>query len=252
MRYYGFATIDYLILENLHFHKDLSVLEIGVGTGSTARLIIGKVKEFWGVDISNENIDQLTSVYKNDKTVKFYTVDVCKDSYVGKKFNIVFSADTLEHVKESKGFFGFIAKHLSPDGVALVTFPNESEKRHHGITWFNRIEELLTLIDSSGLEIIDFYQVKKTYYHRFIEKLFWKIPKSILSKRKDVLPQSFENTKAFEIIKSGGIKAQILAIYANLVTKFAACFPLYRLNEIENNIENKVLLMHLKLKLTKA
>ena len=48
MKYHGFSTRDYLILDNIPISKEISVLEIGVGTGSTAELIIGRVKEFCG------------------------------------------------------------------------------------------------------------------------------------------------------------------------------------------------------------
>ncbi len=246
MRYYSFATIDYLILKNLRFDRDLSVLEIGVGAGSTLRRIIGNVKEFCGVDISEETIKQLNWVYKNDRTAKFYIVDVSEDSYLGHKFDIVFSADTLEHVKKPVGFFNFIARHLSADGVALVTFPNESERKHHGISWFNRKEDLLELIDHSDLEISNLCEVNKTFYHKFIEALLWKLPKSIVSRRPKISPQSFENTRAFAIIKTGGLKMKLYATYASAVTRLAACFPLYNLHDIETNVNDKVLLIHLK------
>ncbi len=50
MRYHGFAAIDYLLLNNISLNKNSYVLEIGVGTGSTANLIIsgkdtGKIYE---------------------------------------------------------------------------------------------------------------------------------------------------------------------------------------------------------------
>jgi SAM-dependent methyltransferase len=246
MRYYSFATIDYLILENLRFHRDLSALEIGVGAGSTARRIIGKAKEFCGVDISEENINKLNWLYKNDRTANFYVADVSGDSYLGQKFDIVFSADTLEHVKKPVGFFNFIARHLSADGVALVTFPNESERKHHGISWFDKKNDLLELIDDAGLEISKFCEVKKTFCHKFIEALLWKLPKSILSRRPKISPQSFEDTQAFEIIKTGGLKMTLYALYGSAVTRLAACFPLFHFHDIETNINDKVLLIHLK------
>jgi cyclopropane fatty-acyl-phospholipid synthase-like methyltransferase len=246
MKYYSFATIDYLILENLRFHRDLSVLEIGVGAGSTARRIIGNVKEFCGVDISEETIKQLNWVYKNHGTANFYVTDVCNNSYLGRKFDIVFSADTLEHVRSPIGFFHFIARHLSTDGVALVTFPNESERKHHGISWFSRKEDLLELIDYSGLEISNLCEVKKTFYHKSIEALLWRLPKSIAGRRRKISPQSFEDTQAFAIIKAGGLKMKFYATYASAVTKLAACFPLYHFHDIGNNVNDKVVLMHLK------
>jgi cyclopropane fatty-acyl-phospholipid synthase-like methyltransferase len=246
MTFYSFATIDYLILENLHFEKDSSVIEIGVGTGSTARLIIGNVKDFFGVDISKGAIEQLNFLYRHNKKAQFYVMDVCNNSYLGRKFDIVFSADTLEHVKSPMGFFHFIARHLSPDGVALVTFPNESERKHHGISWFNRKEDLLELIDYSGLEISNLCEVKKTFYHKFIEALLWRLPKSIVGRRCRISPQSFEDTQAFAIIKTGGPKMKLYATYASAVTRLAFCFPLYHLHDIGDNINDKVVLMHLK------
>lgn len=246
MRYYSFATIDYLILENLRFHRDLSVLEIGVGAGSTARRIIGNVKEFCGVDISEETIKQLNWAYKSERTANFCIADVSDDSYLGQKFDVVFSADTLEHVKKPVGFFNFIARHLSADGVALVTFPNESKRKHHGISWFNRKEDLFELIDYSGLEINNLWEVRKTFYHKFIEAMLWRLPKSIVGRRWKISPQSFEDTQAFAIIKTGGLKVKLYAIYANAVTRLAACFPLYNLHDIGNNVNDKVVLMHLK------
>lgn len=248
MRYYGFAVRDYLILQKIHLCKDVSVLEIGVGTGSTAKQIIGRVREFCGVDISREAIEQLSQIYKHDNSVKFYTIDVCKDSFLGKKFNIIYSADTLEHVKSPMGFFSFIAKHLiSLNGIALVTFPNESAKKHHGITWFDRKVDLLDQIDSFGLRVLDLYQVRKTVYHRVIRNFLWEFPKSIIHRHTNISPQSFENTEAFAINKTNGVKTNLFACYARMVTWFAALFPLYRCDILlEQNINNKVLLMSLK------
>lgn len=246
MRYHGFATIDYLILKQVQFGSDKSVLEIGVGTGSTAGKIIGKVKEYCGIDISAKTINQLTSLYIKDTNIRFHTVDVCKDVNLGKRFDIVFSADTLEHVESPAGFFNFIARHLSFDGTAIITFPNESEKRHHGITWFDRKKDIEQLTENANLEIVELFQVKKACLHRLFENLLWNLPKSLVSKRSNVLPQSFEDTQAFTIIETGGLKTIILALYAKAVTKFTALFPLYNIVKIVDGISNKVLLIHLK------
>ena len=154
MRYLGFSTRDYLILENITLNKETSVLEIGVGTGSTAELMIGRAKEFYGVDISKELIEELNSIYSNNNFVNMYCVDICSNTSLGKRFDVIYSADTLEHIEQPNGFFNFIARHLFSDGVAIVTFPNESEKKHHGITWFNCKTELFKLINSTGLKII--------------------------------------------------------------------------------------------------
>jgi len=246
MRYHGFSTRDYLILDNIPVSKEISVMEIGVGTGSTADLIVGKVKKYCGVDISAGLIEWLKTAYKYDDSVKFYAKDATQDDFLGEKFDVIFSADTLEHVSSPKGYFNFIEKHLTQNGIALVTFPNESPKRHHGILWFNSKSELIEIIDSSGLKVLDIYRVEETAYHKLIKKYLWSIPKRIISRHLYELPQSFENTEAFEINKSGSIKKNIFACYAKMITWIAALLPLYDLTEVGEDINDKVLLFHLK------
>jgi len=162
MRYLGFTTRDYLILENLHLDKDLSVLKIGIGLGSMIDKIIWRIKEYCGVDVACEVIDYLKSIYKHTDSVTFYCLDVCKDSSsLNKKFDIIFSVDTLEHVESPQGYFNFIEKHLKSEGVVLITYPNESKDKHHGITWFNDKEQLLEIIDKAGLTLDVLFEVQK-------------------------------------------------------------------------------------------
>ena len=247
MRYHGFSTRDYLILDNIPVGKETSVLEIGVGTGSTAELIIDKVKEFCGVDISAETIEMLKHIYNNNNCVNMYCLDVCSDVSLGKRFNVIYSADTLEHVKQPKSFFNFIVRHLFFGGVAVVTFPNESEGKHHGITWFNSKEDLLMLIDRVGLRVINFYEVRGTTWHRIIRKYLWELPKSLVSRQNmTTLPQTFEQTEAFQIIRDGGIKTRFFGYYTRTITRLAALFSLYNYFEVGKKIDNKVLLMCLK------
>ncbi|MBA7510281.1 hypothetical protein ES705_02257 [subsurface metagenome] len=236
-----------MILDNIPIGKETSVLEIGVGTGSTAELIVARVKEFCGVDISKEIIEVLNSFYVNNVCVNMYCLDVCSDVSLGKRFNVIYSTDTLEHVKQPKVFFNFIVRHLFFDGVAVVTFPNESEEKHHGITWFNSKADLLMLIDRVGLRVINFYEVRGTTWHRIIRKYLWELPKSLVSRQNmTTLPQTFEQTEAFQIIRDGGIKTRFFGYYARTITKLAALFPLYDYFEVGQKINNKVLLMCLK------
>jgi len=246
MRYLGFSTRDYLILENLRLGKNLSILEIGCGLGSIIDMVVGKVKEYYGVDIAFEVINYLNLLYKDNDSVNLYCLDVCKNSsFLNKKFDVIFSTDTLEHVESPQGYFNFIKKHLKSDGVALITYPNESKDKHHGITWFNYKQDLLEIIDRGGLKVDALVEVKKTLWHSFIKKFLWKFPKLIISRQKGS-PQTFEQTEAFKIAKSTGIRTNVFTFYATAVTKLAAIFPLYRYVDIGENITNKNLFIHLK------
>ena len=246
--YYGFSVRDYLLVNNICLDNNTSVMEIGVGTGSIVNLIIKKVKKYCGVDISSDLINSMESRFSHTDSVSFHAVDVCKGGFLGEKFDVIISADTLEHVETPRGYFGFIAKHLSSDGIALVTFPNESEEKHHGVSWFKNKKELLDLVDSSGLKVLDIKEVIITFYHRLIKDILWDLPKSIISRGVSSFPQSFEGTESFQINKAGGIKAVIFGCYARAITLLARCFPMYHLVEIKGeNIIFKVLIMHLKI-----
>lgn len=246
--YHGFAARDYLILDNIPLGKEMSVLEIGIGTGSTAELVISKVKEFWGVDISVEATEILNRIYGNKDNVKIYCRDICSEGFLGKCFDVIYSADTLEHVKQPGELFNFIKRHLSHDGSAVIAFPNESEVKHHGITWFNNKEEIITLLDCAGLKYINFFEIKPTFSHRIIKKVLCELPKLILSRKinTDNIPQTIERTEAFQIIKDGGIKAYLFSHYARSITGIAALLPLYNYFEVGDEIKNKNLLIYLQ------
>lgn len=248
MNYYGFTTRDYLIFDNIkEIVSKASVLEIGVGLGSFIKLINGMIKNFSGVDISKEISDHLSFLYSNRNDINFYCLDVCqKDSNLGKLFDIIVSADTLEHVANPQAFFNFIKKHLIFGGRVVLTFPNESKEKHHGIVWFEDKEKLLSTIKKSGLYVEKLLEVRETMWHKAIKFIFWKMPK-LLFLRKNKNPQTFEETMAYEIVSSSNnFKKNILSFYANITTKLSKAFPLYKYFFLDKGIKNKRLLLILK------
>lgn len=256
MRYHGFATRDYLIVDNIQLTRDSSVMEIGVGTGSTIDLIGGEIKEYCGVDISAKTIEWLTSEYEHRTFVKWRCLDVCRDSSnLDRKYDVIFSADTLEHVESPQGYFNFIRKHLNRDGLALITYPNESEEEHHGITRVNSKKELLGLIEEAGLRAVRLCEVRRSGWHRFVKACLWEFPKLMLTRHKSSLqkrtpqkitPQTFEQTEAYRITRSHGFRYKMYAAYAWMVTRLAAAFTLYKSFDVGENIHNKNLLMILE------
>jgi len=246
MKYYSFNTRDYLILEHIPLDRNLTLLEIGVGLGSIAERVSGKIKTYYGVDIACEVIDYLSSLYKNNNSVKWQCLDVCQESAsLNEKFDVVFSAHTLEHVISPNGYFNFIARHLKNKGTVFVIFPNESKEKHHGITWFDNKKELLEIIDKSGLKVNELLEVEETIWHRFIRWSLWELPKSIILTEKTT-PQTFEQTRAFKIVRAGDIKTNILSFYAKAITKLATVFPLYKYFNNEGDIKNKQLFVVLR------
>lgn len=245
MRYFGFAARDYLVLERLPINKNLSFLEIGVGLGGVAEKVIGRVRSYCGVDVDHEAINYLLSIYKNVDSTSWWCLDACKvQSSLGEKFDIIFSAHALEHVESPQGFFNFIKRHLKPDGIVLITFPNESKDKHHGITWFDNKRDLLSIIDKEGFQIVNLWEIKNTLWHKIVKKCLWEFPKLMMPNNK-ALPQTFSQTEAFRIVRTDNILTKIFALYARMVTGLAAIFPLHKYKDIDENIVNKNLFIFL-------
>jgi SAM-dependent methyltransferase len=247
MIYQGFATRDYLVLNCLKFEKSSSLLEIGVGTGSTAERIISRVRRFCGIDISVPLVDYLAQRYRHEKSVSILAHNVCNGVSLNEKFDIIYSLDTLEHVTSPSNYFEFISVHLADEGLAFVTYPNESEEEHHGITWFGTKTELFEVIDSSGLSVHGFYEIKSSLWHRIVERFLWRLPRSIMSGSSS-LPQTFEQTRSFEIMSSSGFRSNIFSCYARLVSRIAVLLPPFKFMPCPENISNRRLLMYLRRK----
>ena len=122
---------------------------------------------------------------QNLAEVKLICLDVCEEhASLGKKFDVIFSLDTLEHVDYPERFFSFVARHLKRreegDGLGVIIFPNECQERHHGVMWFGDKGELVRLIGKAGLEVSELKELQMTSWHRVIKKLFWEGPKEVV------------------------------------------------------------------------
>jgi SAM-dependent methyltransferase len=242
MNYYGFSARDHLVLENMIFGRNMSVLEIGVGAGSMVRRIKNKVGEFLGIDISADLIVHLKSVYSGYPHMRF----VCgEDLLKGKMFDRIFSTDTLEHVESPGSFFGFIGSHLKKGGKALVSFPNESEEKHHGISWVDNKSDIYRMVKDAGLRISRLSVVEKTFWHSWLKGTLWDTPKKIFSNSSKNI-QVFDQTQAYRIMTNRSVFSCALSIYSNLMTFFAGLFPLYEYKDVGGSITDKVLLLILE------
>jgi len=247
MRYKGLTTRDYLILQHIKVNKNTSVLEIGIGTGTIIEKLSKNIRKYVGIDISEPLIQYLNKIYSKSKNVVLQFLNVCSNSNLGEKFDIIISADTLEHVILPDNFFLFISRHLLSGGRAIITYPNESKDSHHGITWFNNKSELLKTIDASGLKLEYIYEVKETKWNVGVRKILWSFPRAVILKIKNNknLPQSFEQTYAFQIARTNGITNILYEVWAIIVTKLASLFDMYRLIPVEDEIKNRRLLLSL-------
>ena len=250
MRYFGFAVREQYLGKVVDFTPGMAVLEIGIGAGKAAELLRDRVKEFWGVDKSAELVEWLRRVY--DRRIRLLCLDVCDEGAdLGKKFDVVFSLDTLEHVECPGRFFVFFVRHLEEDGQGVALFPNESAERHHGVTWFEEEGVLREAVEEAGLEVMRLVELRITAWHRVVKALFWTAPKKLVGRRetRNGGGSLFDETDAFRLARRKGPAAFLPGVYAAAVSRLAGLFPLYRERELAGGeVRDKRLLLLLRKK----
>lgn len=115
--------------------RALNVLEIGVGSGSLASLMVEEGVSYHGLEpVSACYIDLLTRFpeLKGRVSNKFYEEGYFKDNY----FDLLIMTDTLEHIPGPVSFLNKIRKCLKDDAILYIEVPNESLIRFKG--WIRR------------------------------------------------------------------------------------------------------------------
>lgn len=100
-----------------------SVLDLGCVSGNWRKdwlhaLIAGVAKESVGVDLDAASVEKL-----NAKGYSFIQGNA-ESLHLGRKFDVVFAGEILEHLTNFRGFFESAHEHLNPDGRLVLTTPN--------------------------------------------------------------------------------------------------------------------------------
>ena len=112
----------------LHYMKGKSVLDIGFAEHNIVlaenkdwfhKKIVGIAKECIGVDLNKSLVDAL-----NLSGYSSIVADVCSKDYLGQTFEVIHAGDIIEHLHNIEGFFGFLKRHLRPDGVVVISTPS--------------------------------------------------------------------------------------------------------------------------------
>jgi SAM-dependent methyltransferase len=150
----SFPFRDLLVLEQLPLGVSDTVCEIGVGSGGTTARLAKLCASVVGFEISNATVDALRYLEKRHPNLRFVVADITASEEIGRfsgSFTRAIACDTLEHVTDPTAFFNAIAKLLAPGGEFLVTFPNEPKDKMHGITRFDAVADLESLLANAGL-----------------------------------------------------------------------------------------------------
>jgi ubiquinone/menaquinone biosynthesis C-methylase UbiE len=106
--------------------KGKTVLDIASGSGYGTDLLSTNAKKVYGVDVSKEAIAYATKNYGSSKAT-FTLGDATAIPLADDSVDVVVSFETLEHIEDYEKFMTEISRVLRPDGLLILSTPNEIE-----------------------------------------------------------------------------------------------------------------------------
>jgi SAM-dependent methyltransferase len=252
------APRDLLLWDFLHLSPSDSVLEIGVGTGSSIIRFAPRVREMHGADVAAGCVRRLSAAldHLNGRVpnAKVFVQDFCDDALpppLRERYDVIFSCDTVEHVSRPARFFRNVYQALKPGGRALITFPNEAPARAHGITWFERRDALEHALTTAGFEAlnIDLAQVRMAPAASTVMAVTWNLPRKVGKvllriARQPPVPQVFDDTDFFSFSARLEPIAPAVNLYSWVVMRaMAAVGAVYRIEPLPVDIWDRQILV---------
>ena len=187
--------------KDLSFLKNKTILDVGVGSGSTARLWAGHAKEFHGIDISKAVFLASNAIKNFCKDPILSQADLNHLPYRDNTFEVIISAGVLHHTPNTKNALKNIIKKLKPGGHTLFYIykkkspirefsddfirekisnisPQVAMKKMESITKFGKdlSKQKISITISEDLPLLDIkkgtYDLQRFIYNHFF-KCFW-------------------------------------------------------------------------------
>jgi predicted TPR repeat methyltransferase len=111
-----------------HLKKDLNVLDIGVGTGQTAKIFINSGASVTGLDISQKMLASAGSKLKFKELIRHDIEKGLPSELKKEKFDIIVACGILEFVRDIEKVLKDIKKLLKPNGLIVFTYEVFGEK----------------------------------------------------------------------------------------------------------------------------
>lgn len=96
-----------------------SMLEIGAGVGAFSSAYIDLKIDYLGIDVNSFIVKEAQKMGRNVLFGSPQTV-----TQLGKKFDVVFFSQVLEHILDPKSFLQEVFSLLHPDGIVHIEVPN--------------------------------------------------------------------------------------------------------------------------------
>lgn len=201
-RFRGYPSRVRLLSDALPLDASLIAAEFGCGPAFIAEALAPKLRRLVGFEIGENTVAALGG-QALPPNLDVLAMDLCRTDLLGGfggAFDLVYSADTLEHVADPDAFFASLATVLKRGAAAIVLFPNEPEGARHGVTTFATGAELIGVI-GSGLRLDRAFSLTRSSWAEWLQEWGWRRPLRVAKRRAGMKPstdkpQTFDETVA--------------------------------------------------------
>ena len=156
IRVNGAKIIAKAIEQRVQLHKNMEIMDFGVGTGLLGFEIASRVKSLDGVDTSAGMIETLQEKNSPELFIKPIHQDIIQKPLT-KEYDGIVSSMTLHHVEDLKKFFTTIYRNLKENGfIAIADLQKEDGTFHSdnaGVFHFGFKEKTLcNIVKSCGFK----------------------------------------------------------------------------------------------------
>jgi ubiquinone/menaquinone biosynthesis C-methylase UbiE len=139
--------------------KNKIVLDVACGSGYGTKLLADNAKKAFGVDVDKPTIEYAKKHYASNNT-EFLVGDGEHIPLPDHSVDVVITYETIEHIRDYEQFMRDISRVLKPDGLAVISTPNDlefAEGNHYHLHEFTE-EELEGLVRKHFKFIDSYYQ----------------------------------------------------------------------------------------------
>lgn len=107
------------------FAREKTVLDIACGTGYGAKILAQRgAEKVFALDIDKEAIQKANENF-GEKNIEYIVGDCLDTHFADKKFDLVVSFETIEHLKNQEKFLDELKRILKEDGIVILSTPNK-------------------------------------------------------------------------------------------------------------------------------
>ena len=155
----------------LPVNKNWKVLDIGIGTGNTAIYLSPFVKEIVGTDLSEGMLNVLKEKIgkMGIENIRYYRIDILRESFPEKDFDVIFSAMTMHHIENPVKAIKRLKAFLKNKGYIVIvdlykedgTFHSDNtDVKHFGFD-FDEIKSWFKKENLKEIFIENIYEIEK-------------------------------------------------------------------------------------------